>query len=173
MPTLTSDYFSQSLIYLCEHNDDGAMGIRVNKPADMALSEVFEQLNLATHAHLNSHPVFLGGPVSEEHGLILHPKDDRTWTSSRDLCDQLTLTTSLDILEAIAREEGPDRFLFALGYAGWGPGQLEEEIAQNLWLSSPAKLDILFDIEPPQRLQAAASLLGVDINLLTAVAGHA
>ena len=173
MPTLEGEYFSQSLIYLCEHNQDGAMGIIVNKPSEIPITEVFEQLHLSTNTSILKQPLFQGGPVGEEHGFILHQDDKQHWTSSLQLSHQLMLTTSMDILEAIANDEGPQRFLLALGYAGWGPGQLEDELAQNLWLSSPANLDILFDTEPAQRLKAAALLLGFDINLLTAEAGHA
>ena len=173
MPSLESDYFSNSLIYLCEHSEEGAMGIVVNKPHDIPMDEILEQLELPENSPLNYQPVYQGGPVSEEHGFILHRQGEQAWKSSLHLPEQLTLTTSLDVLEAISRGEGPEHYLFALGYAGWGPGQLDEEMSQNLWLSSPANLDILFDVEPEFRLSSAASTLGVDLNLISAKAGHA
>ncbi len=173
MPSLESDYFSNSLIYLCEHNDEGAMGIVVSKPHDIPMDEILDQLELPENSPLNFQPVYQGGPVSEEHGFILHRQGEQAWKASLHLPEQLTLTTSLDVLEAISRGEGPEQYLFALGYAGWGPGQLDEEMSQNLWLSSPANLDILFNVDPEFRLSSAASLLGVDLNLISAQAGHA
>ena len=109
----------------------------------------------------------------EDRGFVLHPRSEQRWKSSLELQDDLSLSTSLDIVEAIAAGTGPQEFLFALGYAGWGPGQLEEELGNNVWLSSPANLDIIFRTEPEARLSAAAADLGIDFNLISAQAGHA
>ena len=173
MPQLESDYFSSSLIYLCEHNEEGAMGIVVNKPSDTFMDEVFEQLDLPQRSYIRSEIIYQGGPVMEDRGFVLHPRSEQRWKSSLELPDDLSLSTSLDIVEAIAAGTGPQEFLFALGYAGWGPGQLEEELGNNVWLSSPANLDIIFRTEPEARLSAAAADLGIDFNLISAQAGHA
>jgi len=174
MPNLANDYFSGSLIYLCEHSQEGAMGLVVNKPAEATLAEVFEQLELHPIAGLlETVPVFAGGPVKIDRGFILHSPSQTRWKSSVVLREGLQLTTSLDVLEELAQGKGPERYLMTLGYAGWGPGQLEEEIAQNLWLSCPANLDILFNTEPDQRLNAAALQFGIDINLVSSQVGHA
>jgi len=173
MPQLQSDFFGSSLIYLCEHSAEGAMGLVVNKPSAMKLDEVFEQLELKSDLGLNQTPVFIGGPVSEDRGFLLHCRTERTWQSSLSLSDGLQLTTSMDVLQAIADGEGPFEFLLALGYAGWDAGQLEDELSRNLWLSCPANLDILFRTPPAERLASAAAQLGIDINLLSDQAGHA
>lgn len=174
MPHLESDYFSASLIYLCEHNDDGAMGFVINKPTELNLGEVLAQLELDCSTYSLSHqPVYLGGPVSEDRGFLLHSPKAGTWTSTLEITDSLSLSTSMDLLSELAAGQGPEQFIFALGYSGWAPGQLEQEIGANLWLSCPASLDILFAPEPTQKLTLAASALGIDLNLLSTQAGHA
>ncbi|HSG02819.1 MAG TPA: YqgE/AlgH family protein [Marinobacterium sp.] len=174
MPHLQSDYFGGSLIYLCEHSDEGAMGLVVNKGSDLNFTEILEQLEIEPRIpSLDGVPVFAGGPVNTDRGFLLHGPAAGEWKSTLKLRDNLYLSTSIDILEALARGEGPKDYLIALGYSGWGPGQLEDELGRNLWLSCPANLDILFATDPEQRLTAAAKQLGIDINLLSDQAGHA
>ena len=173
MPQLESDFFSSSLIYLCEHSDEGAMGLVVNKPSEMNLAEVFEQLELKTGPALELTPVYTGGPVSSDRGFLLHSQTQHRWKSTLDLSEDLQLTTSLDVLEAIANGGGPQDYLMVLGYAGWDAGQLEDELSRNLWLSCTSNFDILFRTAPEARLSAAAAQLGIDINLLSDQTGHA
>lgn len=174
MPHLQSDYFSGSLIYLCEHSEEGAMGLIVNKTSELNFAEVLEQLDIEPLVKtLDQVPVYAGGPVKTDRGFMLHGPAAQEWKSTLKLRDGLYLSTSLDVLEAVARGEGPKDYLIALGYAGWGPGQLEDELSGNLWLSCPVNLDILFTTDPEQRLGAAAKQLGIDINLLSDQAGHA
>lgn len=174
MPHLQSDYFSGSLIYVCDHSEEGAMGLVVNKGSELNFAEILEQLEIEPQIEtLDEIPVFAGGPVKTDRGFLLHGPAQSEWKSTLKLRDGLYLSTSLDVLEALARGEGPKDYLIALGYAGWGPGQLEDELVRNLWLSCPANLDILFATDPEQRLDAAAKQLGIDINLLSDQAGHA
>ena len=173
MPNLQDPNFEHTVTYICEHNENGAMGIVVNRPIDINLGEVFEQMEIPVSApELAQAKVFLGGPVEEQRGFVLHthPAD---WDSSLKVSEQLSVTTSRDILEAMARGEGPSHALIALGYAGWGSGQLEQEILDNAWLSVPAEQAILFDLPPEKRWEAAARLLGVDLNILSNESGHA
>jgi len=173
MPNLQDPNFEHTVTYICEHNENGAMGIVVNRPIDINLGEVFEQMEIPVSApELAQARVFLGGPVEEQRGFVLHthPAD---WDSSLKVSEQLSVTTSRDILEAMARGEGPSHALIALGYAGWGSGQLEQEILDNAWLSVPAEQAILFDLPPEKRWEAAAKLLGVDLNILSNESGHA
>lgn len=175
MPHLHDDTFAQTVIYICDHSEYGAMGIVVNRPSGIRLCDLFSHLELEDHSGLwSERPVFNGGPVRDDRGFVLHlAEPGQRWLSSHAINDEISLTTSLDILEAIARGEGPHTFLVALGYAGWGPGQLEQELADNLWLSCPANSDILFHLPLEDRLQAAAATLGINLNLLPAHAGHA
>ncbi|NVK00923.1 MAG: YqgE/AlgH family protein [Oceanospirillaceae bacterium] len=174
MPHLQSDYFSGSLIYICDHSEEGAMGLVVNKFSDFDFAEILEQLDIEPSiSGLDQVPVYAGGPVKNDRGFLLHSAAAGNWKSTLQLRDDLFLSTSIDILEALAQGKGPSDYLITLGYAGWGPGQLEGEIGNNLWLSCPANLDILFKTDPEQRLDAAAKQLGIDINLLSDQAGHA
>ncbi|HHI76455.1 MAG TPA: YqgE/AlgH family protein [Gammaproteobacteria bacterium] len=174
MPSLADPNFSHTVTYLCEHNENGAMGIVINRPIDIKVGEVLEQMQIpvGADAPVAQLPVFLGGPVEEQRGFVLHSSDSR-WESTLRINDQVSVTTSRDILEAMARGEGPAHALVALGYAGWGPGQLEQEILDNSWLSAPADQAILFELPPAKRWEAAAKLLGVDLDLLSTDAGHA
>lgn len=173
MPGLEDPNFSRSLSYICEHSDDGAMGIVVNRPTDLVLGDIFEQLSLsAVEESILKKRVFQGGPVQSERGFILH-SDDSVWDSTLAVDHGLNITTSKDILEAIACGQGPDECLMALGYAGWGSGQLENEISENVWLSGPADYSIIFNTPTDQRLSAAAKTVGVDINLISSQIGHA
>ncbi len=173
MPHMQDRYFAQSLIYLCEHNDEGAMGIIVNRAVPIELHTLFSHLDLGTTDHLQDETVYFGGPVQPERGFILHPADSGHWSATSDVDANTSLTTSIDILEDIATGKGPTERLVVLGYAGWGAGQLEQEISDNAWLSCPANSDIMFRTPIEERLNAAAMLLGINLDLLTADTGHA
>ncbi len=172
MPTLGDPNFFHTVTYICQHNEHGALGIVINRPAEMKLGEIFKQMKIeATHAESNDLPVFAGGPVQPERGFVIH-SPGASWDSTLVVSDAIALTTSRDILEALAAGRGPDKVLVALGYAGWGEGQLEHEIKQNAWLNTPCDLHILFDLPLSQRWNAAAEQLGIEISLLTGPAGH-
>ncbi len=173
MPHLKDPTFAGTLIYICEHTEEGALGIVVNQPTQLTLSDLFGQLEInGRHSLHGLEPVYDGGPVHEERGFILHDGGDR-WNINLHISDTITLTSSVDILQSIAMNRGPEHFLVALGCAGWDANQLEEEMAANAWLSCLADPHILFNLPPEQRLQAAAGTLGVDLNLMTGQAGHA
>ncbi|WP_305909296.1 YqgE/AlgH family protein [Methylomarinum sp. Ch1-1] len=174
MPNLTDPSFSHTVTYLCQHNEEGALGIVINRSAGLTLSDIFEQMKInSSDEQINETPILIGGPVQQDRGFVLHSYRDQSWDSTVATSDTTALTSSRDILEAIAAGEGPDHFLIALGYAGWGSGQLEKEIIDNAWLNTPCGENILYDMPINQRWNAAASQLGVDINKLTAPAGHA
>ena len=174
MPSLADPNFTHTVTYICEHNAEGAMGVVINRPMGISLAEILPQLKIEAAMEIDPAliPLYEGGPVQREHGFVLH-RPPGEWRSSLGITKAVTLTTSQDILSAIAHGRGPDAYLIALGYAGWGPGQLEEEIAQNSWLSGPADPAILFDLPDASRWQAAAAALGVDLNLLSSEIGHA
>jgi putative transcriptional regulator len=173
MPNLSEGIFSQSITYICEHGESGAMGIVINQPLDLSVAEIFEHLQINTSRDFSKVPVLAGGPVQIDHGFVLHRNCPKTWEASLKVTPGITLTTSRDILRAIAQDSGPQEHLIALGYAGWSAGQLEQELAENSWLTLPADDDIIFNTPVDQRLRAAAALLGIDMNLISAEAGHA
>ena len=173
MPALKDPNFAQTVTYVCEHTDEGAMGIVVNRPIQLTLADVFEQMSIeGKDESVRQRPVFSGGPVGVERGFVLHSVTE-PWHSTMQITDKICITTSRDILEAMADGRGPEESLVALGYAGWAGGQLESEIAQNSWLAGPADLDILFHRPPSERWEAAAAAIGVDLRLLASDAGHA
>ncbi len=173
MPQLEDPNFVRSVTYICAHNDEGAMGIVINRPLDMALAEVLEQMELAANDPLIGElPVYLGGPVHTDRGFVLH-RPVHHWNSTIAVTAEVAVSTSRDILEAIARGEGPRDALVALGYAGWSAGQLENEMAQNAWLSGPADLDIVFKTPAELRWQRAAARLGIDLASISHDVGHA
>jgi putative transcriptional regulator len=173
MPALADPNFHQTVTYVCEHNAEGAMGIVVNRPLEIDLGEVLSHMSIASDdPAVNTQPVFAGGPVQRERGFVLHHPVGE-WESTLAITDTLAITTSRDILVALAGGQGPRYSLVALGYAGWGAGQLEQEMADNAWLSGPASLELLFHTPVQDRWRAAAAAMGVDINLLSAEAGHA
>ena len=173
MPNMADPYFSRSLTYICEHNEQGALGIVVNRPIDMTLSALFERLEMALSAQgPGGEPVYFGGPVQTERGFVLHQPVGQ-WQSTLSIKDQVGLTTSKDILEAVGNGSGPAKILVSLGYSGWAPGQLEQEIKQNAWLTVEAQDDIIFNTPVEQRLPQAMRLLGVDYAMLSDEAGHA
>lgn len=172
MPALDSGIFAGSITYICEHGEAGAMGLVINQPLDLGLHEILDHLDI-TDPMVPDREVLAGGPVQIDHGFILHRDDERRWDSTLRVTDSIHLTTSQDILKALAIGEGPNDYLVALGYAGWAAGQLEEEIVGNSWLTLPADHEIIFRTDCDQRVARAASALGIDMNLLTAEAGHA
>jgi len=173
MPCLSEGIFSHSITYICEHGESGAMGIIINRPLDLSVSEIFEHLQINCERDFSEEPVMAGGPVQMDHGFVLHRYCEKTWEASLKVTPEITLTTSRDILRAIARDEGPTDHLIALGYAGWAAGQLEQELAENSWLTLPGSSDIIFSTPADERLGAAAALLGIDMNLISGQAGHA
>lgn len=173
MPNMVDPNFAGSLAYICEHNDQGALGVVVNRPIGMTLGELFEQVELPLDdAGLAGKPVYFGGPVQVDRGFVLH-RPVGEWQSTLAVQDEIGLTTSRDILQAVAERRGPTELLMALGYAGWAPGQLEEEIKQNAWLTVGARSRLIFDLAPEERLPAAMGLLGVSFATLSDEAGHA
>lgn len=173
MPGLEDPNFYHSVTYVCEHNAEGALGLVVNRPLDMQLGEILQHIHLED-AQLQARqlPVHLGGPVQQDRGFILH-EPLGLWEATLKVTDRIGVTSSVDILQAIARNEGPERVLIALGYAGWGAGQLEQEMAENAWLTGPADPEILFRTPDEERWRAAARSLGIDLNLLSGDTGHA
>lgn len=176
MPSLNDPNFERTVTLICQHDDEGALGIVINRPIELSAVELLKQLDITTeHAIDQKAPVFNGGPVQPELGLILHETMDATekFDTTISISDELNLTMSIDVLEAIARNEGPERVLIALGYAGWGPGQLDTEMAQNAWLSVPANVGVIFDTPSSERWDAAARSIGVDIGRMSSQSGHA
>ncbi len=173
MPGMGDPNFEETVTFVCEHSDDGALGLVINRPLDMTLAEVFLQLGLeSADDSLAAQPVLRGGPVASDRGFVLHPPGGE-WDSSVQVSPHVQVTTSQDVLAAMARGDGPRPALIALGYAGWGAGQLEEEIAANSWLSVAADPQIIFSLPFEDRWQRAAGLLGVDLSQLSAYPGHA
>ena len=173
MPTLQDADFYRTVTYICEHDEQGAMGIIINRPLDLELADILEQMDISPNTPEAIHqPVFSGGPVQTERGFVLHASN-KAWDATNKITEDISITTSKDILQAIATGKGPEQSLVALGYAGWGAGQLEQELAGNTWLSGPADAQIIFSHPPEQRWQAAAQLLGVDLNLISGQTGHA
>jgi putative transcriptional regulator len=177
MPTMTDPVFGGTLIYICEHNARGAMGMVLNRPTDMTVADLFDridlQLEIIPNSHpMGQHPVLFGGPVQSDRGFILHAPAGE-YSSSLRVTDEVSFTTSRDILESLAAGEAPQRLLLSIGYAGWGAGQLEQEILANGWLTVPADLGVMFDLPIEERFDAAMKLLGFDPLMLASVAGHA
>ena len=172
MPNMADPHFSRTLTYICEHNDQGALGLVVNRPIDMTLQALFERLSLPLSASAHSEaPIYYGGPVQTDRGFVLH-SSECTYQATVEL-QGLSLSTSQDVLFAIAEGVGPQNSLITLGYAGWEAGQLEAELADNAWLNCPFDADIIFGLASDQRLNAAAASLGINLSLLTSQAGHA
>ena len=173
MPTLEDPFFHKSVTYICEHNDDGAMGLIINIPVRLTLNQLLSQLdeNYVDKNSLNQR-VLSGGPVSTDRGFVLH-NTQSGWESSLALNSEIMITTSKDILESLGSDKAPEQFIVALGYAGWSSGQLEEELQQNSWINIPADKEILFDTPIELRWQKAAEKLGIDIGHLSSDIGHA
>ena len=172
MPGLIEPLFHHTVTYLCQHTKEGALGIVINRSADMKLGEIFKQMDISVSSlEAAETPVFAGGPVQQDRGFVVHTACG-DWDMTLPVSEDISLTTSRDVIEAIAAGEGPKQYLIALGYAGWSEGQLEKEILSNSWLNTPCAKQILFETPTSQRWNAAASQIGIDINLLTPPAGH-
>ncbi|MBR7799908.1 YqgE/AlgH family protein [Undibacterium fentianense] len=177
MPTMNDPIFGGSVVYICEHNARGAMGMVINRPTDMTIADLFERIDLQLEIIPNSHPlgqraVLFGGPVQSDRGFVLHANAGK-YSSSLQVSEDVAFTTSRDILESLAAGETPERLLLSIGYAGWDAGQLEKEILANGWLTVPADLRVMFDIPVEDRFDEAMKLLGFDPLMLASVAGHA
>lgn len=177
MPGMVDENFAGSVVYLCEHSERGALGLVINKPIDIKLKNLFEKVELPLgRAELADEPVFFGGPVQTERGFVLHEKQgqgESPYTSTMSVPGGLEMTTSKDVLEAMASGAGPRRVLVTLGCSGWSAGQLEDEISRNGWLTVGADPAIIFDTPVAQRYERAVSLLGFDPRMLSNEAGHA
>ena len=173
MPGQNDPTFSDSVIYICEHNADGAMGLIINQQMDVPVKAIFEQLKLEYQAEHGSSLLFDGGPVQRDRGFILHPNCDQQWESTTAISDDICLTASKDILSDIALGKGPKESLISLGYSGWDAGQLEQELVGNSWLTIPAEAEIIFKTECSKRASAAAFSIGLDLRMLSHEAGHA
>lgn len=172
MPQLEDSYFANTLIYLWRHNEEGALGLVVNLPLQMQLGDIFDQLGMSNELDAHASRVVLsGGPVETEKGFVLHDAPPR-WPSSLAVSDELTLTTSRDILADIARGAGPDNYLVTLGCSGWSPGQLEKELQENSWLTCPARKDIIFSTDFAAKPDMAAATLGFSLAQLTPDVGY-
>lgn len=173
MPNMADPYFSKSLTYICEHNEQGALGLVLTRAVDLTLSALLEQIEIPIASpEIGATQVHFGGPVQTDRGFVLHSPAGE-WQSTLRVNDEIALTTSKDILEAVARGEGPDKIFITLGYAGWAPGQLEHEMSLNAWLSVPADPSLIFDLPLDARFDAAMHLLGIDAINLSDDAGHA
>jgi len=173
MPNMADPHFTRTLTFICEHNDQGALGIVVNRPTEMNLHTLLEQVSIPLAGEaFKAIPVHFGGPVQVDRGFVLHTPLGQ-WQSTLAVSSEIGLTTSKDILQAVARGDGPGKLLVTLGYAGWAPGQLEHELAQNAWLTVQARPEVMFDLPAEGRLPAAMSLLGIDFASLSEQAGHA
>ncbi|HSD36298.1 MAG TPA: YqgE/AlgH family protein [Rhodocyclaceae bacterium] len=173
MPAMEDPDFTRSLVYVAEHNDEGALGVVINRPIDLTVEGLFERVDIPLDVKaLADDPIYFGGPVQTDRGFVLH-RPIGEWQSSLKVNDSIALTSSKDILQALGSSGDPAEVLITLGYSGWGAGQLEEELAANAWLTVPADAQIIFALPPDERLTAAMQLLGVDFANLSDVAGHA
>src|SRR6476619_5764325 len=173
LPTLAESPFARSVALICQHDSEGAMGVVVNRASEYTLGEVFQQMGITSDdADLCAQPVLAGGPVHPERGFVLHD-GEREWDSSLPIGEQLLVTTSRDILEAVARGDGPRHVTVALGCAGWGAGQLESELVENSWITAPADPRLLFALTLGARWEAAAGSIGVDMSRMADYSGHA
>lgn len=172
MPGMEDDNFRNSVTLLCEHTEKGALGLIVNRPTELRLSEMLDQMELTHEAMADDPIVYWGGPVMPERGFVIHSAPGG-WDSTLQVDEDIFITTSRDVLGAIGRGEGPQNYCVLLGYAGWSEGQLETEILDNAWLNTPLDNTVLFRTPPPERWIAATRLLGVDVSHLASRAGHA
>jgi putative transcriptional regulator len=173
MPSMADPNFGGAVVFVAEHSAKGALGLVINRPMELDLRSLFERIDLELEiAPLASSPVYFGGPVQTDRGFVLH-QPLGMWSSTVSIDGRLGLTSSKDVLEAVASGAGPARMLVTLGYSGWGPGQLEDEIAHNAWLTVAADPELIFETPAAQRLQHAFALLGIDPAFLSSSAGHA
>jgi putative transcriptional regulator len=173
MPAMVDPNFARTLTYICEHNEQGALGVVINRPLDMTLDALFERIDIPLETRqFAAQPVMFGGPVQTDRGFVLH-RPLGQWQATLSVRDELGLTSSRDILQSVGSAGEPEEFIVTLGYAGWAAGQLEYELGQNAWLTVAADVRIIFDLSPEERLPAAMQLLGFDLANLSDVAGHA
>jgi putative transcriptional regulator len=174
MPSMNDPIFGGTVVYICEHNEKGVLGVVINKATDMTMDVLFDRIDLkvADGLRVGGEPIMFGGPVQDDRGFVLHSPSGR-YSSSLPVTGDVAFTTSIDVLEAVANGGGPQRMLVSIGYAGWSPGQLEEEIAHNGWLTVGADVRVLFDLPIEERYNAAIKLLGIDPLMLASEAGHA
>lgn len=174
MPGMGDPRFAHSVVFMCAHSPEGAMGLILNKPTgDLHLHDLLEQLQITTGAEMLNRPVYFGGPVESGRGFVLHERGYHSSISTLDVDARFAMTATMDILEDLAQGRGPLKAMIALGYAGWGPGQLEGEIAQNGWLTCEADLSLVFDQPDATKWEAALKTLGIDALALSADAGRA
>ncbi|MCU0968227.1 MAG: YqgE/AlgH family protein [Rubrivivax sp.] len=176
MPGMADDHFAGSVVYLCEHTANGALGLVINKPIDIKLRNLFEKVDLPLDRdELAEQPVYFGGPVQTERGFVLHERqgEGTGYSSTLSVPGGLEMTTSRDVLEAMSHGGGPSRVLITLGYSGWGAGQLEDEIGRNGWLTVQADPAVIFETPAEKRYERALATLGVDPRMLSSDAGHA
>ncbi|PZQ16580.1 MAG: YqgE/AlgH family protein [Rhodanobacter denitrificans] len=174
MPGLRDANFARSVTFVCQHGEDGAMGLQINRLSEYRLGDLLDQMSMRSElTDVNDAPVLIGGPVQPERGFVLHsPHGD--WESSFRISERISVTTSRDILAAIAEGNGPRQSLVTLGYSGWGAGQIEQELRENAWLTAPVSEQILFETPLDRRWQAAAAILGVsDLVQLAGYVGNA
>ena len=173
MPGLSDPNFDHGVTLMCQHNEEGALGITINQSSDLKLMDVLSQLDIECQDEaIAEQPVLHGGPVQQERGFVLHSEDGQ-WEATTRVAPGIMVTTSRDILEAIAQNRGPSKYAVALGYAGWSAGQLEDEIKDNAWLNVPADSSIVFDSPIDDRWSRAVAALGIDVSTLQPVGGHA
>ena len=178
MPALDDSYFSRTVIYVCEHDDEGAMGLVINKSTDLNINTVLSEMHIDDEdvvdvdIELTNNHVMSGGPVQTDRGFILHD-GDKKWSSSLQLQDQINVTTSKDILSNLATNAGPEKYMMTLGYSGWTAGQLEQELADNTWLTIDADPNLMFNVPVEERWEKAVQKLGINVDQLTAFSGHA
>lgn len=173
MPAMVDPNFARTLTYICEHNEQGALGIVINRPLDMTLEALFERIDIPLEAkRFAALPVMFGGPVQTDRGFVLHRPVGK-WQATLPVKEELGLTSSRDILQSVGSAGEPEEFIVSLGYAGWAAGQLEYELAQNAWLTVAADAQVIFGLPPEERLPAAMQLLGFELANLSDVAGHA
>jgi putative transcriptional regulator len=173
MPGLRDPNFSRSVVYICEHSQDGAMGLIINQELNIPVNAIFRQLDLDYHDGCGDNLILDGGPVARDRGFILHQASTQRWESTVDISDEVSLTASKDILSDIAVGKGPQHALIALGYSSWDAGQLEQELTTNSWLTIPAKSAIIFNTQCEKRADVAAASIGIKLNMLSMDIGHA
>ena len=177
MPGMDDPNFDHGVTLMCQHNEEGALGITINRHSDLTLMDVLAQLEISCgDEDIANQPVLQGGPVQQERGFVLHSDDGQTdgqWEATTQVAPGIMVTTSRDILEAIAEHRGPSKFVVALGYAGWSAGQLEDELKDNAWLNTTADSSIIFDLPIDDRWARAVASLGIDAATLQPIGGHA
>ena len=174
MPDMSDPRFTRTVVYLCAHSEEGGMGLIINRPQkEINFTKLLEQMNIPSKPQMRDIRVHYGGPVEQQRGFVLHSNDYEAQAGTLHVDDTFCMTATIEVLEDIAKGNGPARSMLALGYAGWGPGQLEYEIGQNGWLTCPADDQIIFGGDNSTKWTAALKLLGVDPLLLSGTAGHA